>query len=326
MKLIKQIFLFVVVGLLVASCADEPLPFETFEEMQHGAFSRKLTDDNGTFFFTDPDNSSFSFSVEFYDENQGKNIASHDWYVWHRNNVTGEASPKALLVSNPSSNFGTDPNSGLPSASYTFTLNDALAALNKTIDDVNGGDDLIFDGVIVMNDGRKFGPDNTGASLQGNNGFDGVFRFVKPLLCISELDGTYDFVTVTAGPVWDPGIEVTGTVRFEQTGDGEYDIYVTISGSDIEFLDMSFGAYFGGYGYDPNDPNSQSGMPNGDLKLVDACNKLSYKGSSQWGEIYMFNSITVNGNELTLDWINDYEESAVTTIIRTDGSDWPDLK
>lgn len=327
MKFLNKIFLLAVCGLFVTSCADEPLPFETFEDMQHGAFARKLTDDAGTFFFTDPDNSAFAFSVEFYDENSGRDVASHDWYVWHRNNVTGDVTTPTLLVSTPSSSFGTDGTSGLPTANYSFTMNDALAALGLTIDDVNGGDDLIFDGFVVMSDGRSFGPDNTGSSLQGNNGFDGIFRFQKPLLCVSALDGTYDVTSTSGGSVgWTVGASISGTLRFEQTGDGEYDTYFTGEGGSVEFLDLSMGAYFPGWGYDINDADDQVSMPNGDLKIVDACNKLSWKGSSQWGEVYTFNSIDVNGSVLTLDWINDYGEGGVAVITRTDGTDWPALK
>lgn len=339
MKFIKQIFLLAVCGLFVVSCADEPLPFETFEEMQKGAFARKLTDDNGTYFFTDPDNSAFNFSVEFYDENNGGNVASHDWYVWHRNNVTGDVTTPVLMVSTPSSSFGTDATSGLPTASYSFSMNDALAALGLTIDDVNGGDDLIFDGHVVLNDGSSFGPDNIGPSMQGANGFDGVFRFQKPLLCVSELDGVYDFSTEVTGSTgnatWDGnvGAVVTGKIRFEQAADGVYNIYTDPGDADgVEFFDLSMGAYFGGWGYDPTDAGNQGSMPNtaagdeGNVQIVEACNKLSYSGASQWTESYSFNSVTVNGSVLVIDWINDYGEGGIVTITRPDGSNWPALR
>ncbi len=312
MKLIKHLFLIAVCGMFVTSCADEPLPFVPFEDLEKGAFARKLTDDGGNFFFTDPDNSAFSFSVEFYDENKGKNIASHDWYVWHRNNVDGTVSDKVLMVSNPASAFGTDPTSGLPSASYTFTLNEALAALGLTIDDVNGGDDLIFDGVLKMNSGAEFGPDNTGSSLQGNNGFDGIFRFQKPLLCVSALDGTYEFT----GDSW-CGEALAGQLRFDQVGDGVYDIYTTIDGE--EFLDVSFGSYRACLGY-----ATQDEQPGGDLQYIDACNKISLVGLDQWGTGYTLETIAVNNTELTISWSNGWGESATVVVINPSG--WPDLK
>jgi len=130
-------------ALLVVSCADEPLPFETFDELEKGAFSRLLSSDAGNFFFTDPGNSSFTFDVEYYGENNGADIASNEWFVYHRNNVTGDVSEPVLLEA--VSSFGTNPESGLPSASFAFTMMDALSAMGKSIDDLNGGDDLIFD-------------------------------------------------------------------------------------------------------------------------------------------------------------------------------------
>ena len=207
-------------------------------------------------------------------------------------------------------------------------MNEALAALGVTIDDLNGGDDLIFDGIIVMNDGRTFGPDNTGVSVQGGAGFDGIFRFIKPLLCSSNLEGSYDFTSTAAGP-WGCTSVISGTVRFESVGDGDYAIYTTPGGS-VEFADAAFGVYFPCYGYDVDDPGAQGGMPSAtletaaDLTIVDACNKLSWKGASQWGEVYSFNSVSVSGNELTLDWVNDYGEGGVTVITNPEG--WPNLK
>lgn len=210
--------------LIFGACADEPLPFETFEELQKGAVSRLLADDNGSFFFTNPDNSAFTFTLEYFDEANGANIASNEWFVRHRNNVTGEVSGASMVAS--VSNFGTNAKSGLPEATFNITMTESLNALNLTIDDLNGGDDLIFDGFIVMNDGRRFGPDNTGSNLQGNNGFDGRFRFIKPLLCDSDLGGIY--LATTTGTSTDACCPDETTVEKEitltQTGDGEYTI------------------------------------------------------------------------------------------------------
>ena len=92
-----------------------------------------------------------------------------------------------------------------------------------------------------------------------------------------------------------------------------------------EFEDMSFGNFYACYGSTAQGsmPNSDSAMPA--LTLVDACNVLSFKGSSQWGEVYSFSEITVNGSSLTLGWTNDYGEGGSTVITRDDG-DCPALK
>jgi len=321
--------IYIVLGCLVlASCNKEPLPWEVFEDMEKGAFARILENDGANFFLTDFDNSSTSFSVEFYDENKGANVASFDWFVVHRNKVTGTDSAPALVVSKSSSEFSPNSVSGLPSASYTLSLADAAAALGQTVDDFNGGDDIIFNGIITMNDGRKFGPDNTGSAVAGGAGFDGFFRTVKPLLCTSSLDGVYDAVaTVTsagAGIGWDgcAGNEWAGTIELVTVGDGQYQVVATDADHPDGVVDMSSGAYFVCYGPTATLPTDGEN----ELVIVDACNNLAFSGESRWGEIYSFNSVTVNGADFTYDWVNSYGEGGITTLTRTDGTNWPPLK
>ncbi len=316
----KNKIFFIVLALMVVSCNKVPLPWEQYEDMEHGAFARGLTNDGVSFFLTDVAGSSTTFTVEFYDENQGKDVASFDWYVRHRNKVAGTTSAQKLIVSKSSSEFTPNAKSGLPSTSYTLTLANAVSALGISIDDLNGGDDLIFDGIITMNDGRTFGADNTDTAVNGGAGFDGLFRIVKPLLCASGLAGTYSAVSTGAGP-WGCTNSWAGQVELVKTGDGEYDIFAYdadhVKGSIG--ADFSMGAYWVCYG-------GTATLPGGTLKLIDACNNLAYKGASRWGEVYSFNEVTVAGSDLTLDWVNDYGEGGVTTLTRTDGTNWPALK
>lgn len=314
MNLIKKISSLFVIALLVGSCADEPLPYEVFEDLGKGALARKLVDNNVSYFLTDIPGSVYTFTVEFYDDNDGNNVASFDWTVRHRNNVTGTTSDPVTMASVASSAFGRDGTSGLPTASYSFALADALAAMGLTADDVNGGDDIIFDGTITKTDGTTFGPDNSGAAIQGGAGFDGFFRLVRPLLCVSELDGACDATTVAwCGETW------TGTVNFVQTGPGEYDLTpIDVDGNPQ--IDFSLGAYWVCYGL------SQT-LPGGDVKFIDACNNAGYSGVDRWSETYNINSVTVDGSTLTIDWFNSYSpEAGVTTLVRQDGNDWPPLK
>ncbi len=329
----KNIFYFVLSAFLVLSCAKEPLPYETYENFKKGGFARLISTDGGSFFFTDPDNSSFNFEVEYYSEDNGSKIAAHEWFVRHRNNVTGTISEPSLLTRMEKSSFGTNAKSGLPSASFSFNLSDALAAMNLTTADVNGGDDLIFDGVIVMDDGSRYGPDNTGNSVKGGAGFDGIFRFIKPLLCASNLAGVYDAATtvksVGAGIGWDDcdGRTWTGQVEFVSSGDGEYTLY-SIDPSGVRLNDPSMGAYTACYETTDQGSmaNPQEDPVDGNVELVDACNQLAYKGSSQWGEVYTFNTLVVDGDKLTIGWQNDYGEAGETVLTRTDGTNWPALK
>ena len=286
--------------LLIGACADEPLPFETFEELQKGAVSRLLTEDGGAFFFTDPDNSAFNFTLEYFDEANGANIAANEWFVRHRNNVTGTVSESAMVAS--VSSFGTNAKSGLPEASFSFSMNDALSALGLTIADVNGADDMIFDGFIVMNDGRRFGPDNTGSNLQGNNGFDGRFRFIKSLLCDSDIGGVY--LATTTGTSTDPCCPDETTVEKEitltQTGDGEY----TIS-------DWSGGLYFKWYevyGITTDTDLTQT--------LIDACGTINIAEFTEpFGESTSgTGSFDFETGVVTYDWTNGYGDTGKVVL------------
>ena len=295
--------------MLAFSCADEPLPFDTFEDYAKGGFARQLSNDGGDFLFTNPDASAFTFEVEYYSENNGGDIKGHDWFVYHRNNVTGEVSERALMEGVSSSSFGTNAKSGLPSQTFTFSLNDALSAMGKTIDDLNGGDDIIFDGEIVMNDDRRFGPDNTGGSVQGGAGFDGLFRIIKPLLCPSSLAGTY--TSTTTGTSTDgccPG-EVTteSTVTLTETGTGTY----TINDWSANLYRVWYGPDGGDYGID------QAFIDGGGMEgvLIDACAVLSSSTTEEpFGE-----SLTVSGSVapdgvITYDWSNGWGDGGTVVL------------
>jgi len=140
------------------------------------------------------------------------------------------------------------------------------------------------------------------------------------------MDGTFTAETLVistgAGISWDgcDGNTWSGEVRFEQVDLGVYQIFSTDAGNGEEYADdVSMGAYYGCYG-----TTSPDNVPNGDLRLVESCNNLSWSGSSQWGEVYSFNKVEVSadGTQLTLGWSNDYGEAGETVLTRTDGILW----
>ncbi len=324
----KSLIYILLGGLVVISCNKQELPWEVFEDMEKGAFARIIENDGASFFWTDYDNSTTTFTVEFYDENGGNNVASFDWYVRHRNNVEGLTSDPVLYLSRTSSEFSPNATSGLPSVSYTFSLPEAAAALGLVFEDLNPGDDMIFDGIITTTDNRTFGPDNTGAAVAGGAGFDGFFRSVKPLLCASQLEGQYAAsTTVTSAGVgipWDgcEGATWTGTVEFVRVADGQYELVSYDDEHPDGAIDMSAGAYWACYGAGATLPHDGDGT----LVIVDACENLSWSGESRWGEIYSFSSLVIDGSTLTYEWSNDYGEGGITTFTREDGSSWPPLR
>jgi hypothetical protein len=294
--------------LLFASCAnDTPLPFVEFDGLGKGAFPRLIDGVNGEYNFFDVANASISFTVEFYDDAQGKNVASYSWTVAHGPSGTGPVQ----VASVDASSFGTSPD-GYPSASFTFTMQGAMDALGITIDDVTGGDAFDYQAKLVKTDGSVFTSTNTGTNVVGSSTFKALFEYQAAVICPSTLEGTFDASNVAwCGDPW------TGTIRWENEGKGVYNVYA-VNDSGEEQVDMSMGSYWPCYG-------TAAAMPDGNLRLNDACNRLFFTGASQWGELYWFNSVTVDGPNLTLDWENDYGEGGVVTLTRQDGNDWPPL-
>ncbi len=313
MKKIRYILLCSASLGIVSSCGDPELPFETFDELQKGAFARFINDTpTGVFDFFDIANSSIDVQVEFYDENDGKNVASYDWTVEYIDNNNGIGSiSEVAFMSIPASSFTTNPDTGLPTTSLTLGFQAGLDAMGITSAQINGGDAIRFHATVVKTDGSSFNDQNTGPNIVSSAAFKGAFTVTANIICPSGLEGTHTYSTVG----W-CGTVVTGTTTWVNEGSGQY---------SVADGDYSFGAYDACYG--DGTYGSAGAFPEGDLLINDACGKLSWSGASQWGEIYQFNSVTVSGADVIFDWNNDCcGEAGVTTITREGGANWPALK
>ena len=93
-KLFYSLFaLSILVGF--TACEEKERAFPEYNDLEHGAFARQLSKD-GNFFLTDIDNSAINISVEFYDDNDGKNVASYSWVVQYIDKANG--GPTVLLL------------------------------------------------------------------------------------------------------------------------------------------------------------------------------------------------------------------------------------
>ena len=322
-KLLYKFSFLLVVVLLIPACEEKDRTFPEFADIEHGAYGSQIGTFDGPngkdFNYNDPDNAAFSFTVEFYDDENGATVDSYSWTANHA--PTGTSGTMAAL---DRSQFVINPDNGRPRATFTFSLNQALNALGLTIDQVNGGEAIDFFATLTTNRGQTFTRDNTNDVTEGQPAFKALFQIKSNLICPSAMEGTFDAHTVGQG-VW-AGTPCSSTwdgqVIWLNLGNGIYDVQSIVQGNTL--YDMSMGAYFACYGgtSDAGYPNGAGGTA-GTLRITDSCGKLAYAGLSQWGEVYTFNSITVNGNQLTIDWANSYGETAVTTLTRTDGSNWP---
>ena len=297
------------VFLLTFSCERKELPFEQFDELTKGAFPR-LLESSGDWFLTDVANSVFSFHVEFYDENQGRNVESYSIGISFRDNdgedPNNSVSEKLWKTFN-ASDFGTS-SSGLPDLSTTVSLQEAMDHLGLTLDMLNGGDDFFLWFTLRKTDGQEFRVENTGSNIISSAAFNGFFTKTLSLKCTSDLAGTFNYestaLTTPNGPC-DP-TTATGTVTWTATA----------STGVYEMDDASFGNFGVCYG----------GPPATGVMVTDVCNRIGTDGGDQYGDTYDYSVTSVDGNKLTMDWTNTFGDGGTVVLTRTDGRDWPDLK
>lgn len=334
-------------ALLAVGCEEEETPFIEFDDLNYGAIPRLVEAPSGAFDFFNPDDSEISFSVEFYDENQGSNVSEYTWQVSYSEDVPEELdiTPAVLesetreeevmreetvtlrdttimgsdttIAIRDSSFMVTDTvtvvdtisftpadtafvrgafsrsfgpatvatrsasefqinDAGLPSATFEFSFNEVLEALGITIDSVNGGQAFAFTATLTKDDGSTFTAANTSTNLRGQPAFSAFFAFNQPIICPSDIAGTY--TAEVAGESTDgccPGtISTTSTVTLEETGAGTY----TIS-------DYSGGLYFVWYGPDGGDYGvAEDDQTDGGLAttIVDACNVITIPEFSEF--------------------------------------------
>ena len=264
MNKIKLFFSSLVLLAIAVSCNPEPdLPVVLFEDAEKGAFARQL-DFGGAFFLTDVPGSSVNWEVEFYDEDQGSHVTEYAWTVAYTDVNGGVNVGETPLATFPSGNFGTSA-SGLPSTSATWTLQQVFDVLGLDANSVSGGSYFDFYATVKRDDGKEFTVANTDPSIIANSPFAALFSFRMPLLCTSDLAGTY--LATSSGTSTDgccPGpYNSSVTVTLEMTGDGEYSI-----------TDWSGGLYYDWYG--PDGGNYGITLDNVGGTLLDACENISF--------------------------------------------------
>jgi hypothetical protein len=204
---------------------------------------------------------------------------------------------------------------GIKNLPYTLNIKkaDLLNAFDNlnTTQDFNIGDQLTIGADLTLKDGTIIKLIND----DGTNNFStaiatsSVYKVTQSynVSCSSDLGGTYNYTTTNASsPTGESAAgPLTGEVTFTDLGGGQYDI-----------SDASFGGWIGLYG-----PGNTAQK----VQLKDICNKISYSGKDQFGEVFSFSNLVVNGNKISFNWQNDYGEKGTTTLTRKDNSNWPAL-
>lgn len=285
--------------LMLNSCADDDLsPILTFDAAAKGAYPRLLDETDKLLNLFDIEGSAYTYNVEFVTVPENP-VA--EYVITVEYNDEGEREFRSFSASDFSTN-----ERGLQQApTITITGPEALAAVSKTEDQIEPGDQIRFRGTVILENGFSFTATNSSSTVKGA-AFRGHFDYTMTAGCPSDptvFVGTYNY---RGFDFWCGNDPVEGTVEVVDLGKGFYG-----------FNDWTFGGY--GSCYSGFDPASW-----GELSLQDVCKVLSLSGrTDNYGETWTVTG-KVEGSVWTLEWSNTYEgEAGKAEITTQDGSDFP---
>jgi len=291
--------------ILATSCKDENLaPIATFDAAEKGAYPALIEETVRDINLFDIAGSSYNYTIEFVDLEKGNLVSEYALQLTYEDGDPSDGDNSAGPIefkSWPASSFETNSNGFKGISNINITASEAMAAFG--LSDLGPGDIFRFTGRVTTTSGQSFMASNSSAAVNGA-AFRGHFNFNLTAICPSALEGTYQAISTGIWCGADDGYETT--VTLSKDGKTAYDVD-----------DFSFGAYDPCYG-------AGAGRPLGNLRLVDVCNKISVTGASQWGEVYTYSDMSVDGNSWKFTWVNDYGEGATTELINPAG--WPPLE
>lgn len=311
MKMLKYSF-GLLAGALVflSSCRDfvEPnIPYSTFDT---GAYLRTIDRTSTTFNFFDLANSKFALTLEAVDIEDGATVETVEIRVRHRRLIPGVGlqytpATDVLVKTLQKTDFAPNADSRFLRASFEVSSAEALAAVGLAPSDIAGGD--VFEFRLVLNDkfGRRFSSDNVTTNVAGAPFYASPFQYPVSVVCPSDLAGTFDYTQTEMESVYgDCAGPISGKVTL-----------TAVAGSPGAYTvsDATFG-FWACYG---------DTWGNGNVRLNDACGRLTFSGADKYGVGYTFNFISNNGTDLVFTWVNGDGEKGKVTMKSNAGKPWP---
>ena len=202
-------FLFLAfMGLLLCftSCKDDNLkPIVTLDQLGKGAYTRLVELTNGEYDFQNIGTTTYEYTIEFVDEDQGNLVSQYDINVEFVDNnpdlptaghdVSGAS---RLYRSFSSSEFETNAN-GFKQLTVRVPLSELLTLFEITGDDLVAADLFNFACSVTTTDGRVFNFDNSTGAVNGS-AFQGFFNNTVKITCPmtdTQFVGEYELAFVT---------------------------------------------------------------------------------------------------------------------------------
>ncbi|GAB5539992.1 hypothetical protein LCL86_13705 [Muricauda ruestringensis] len=182
----KKISLYLICISLLAlnfSCdTDEKVVDQVLETYTSGAVLRTLEtvpDDEDEAFDMFRTENSFSVTVEEQDETEGELIDRVDLTVDYvdNNKDDNDVSVSGVAYSTIPASAFTVGDRGLPSTSFSFTMEEALTTLNIPLTEVLPGDRIIMNLELFFTDGRSFKASDAAVTVTGGSFFSSPFLY-----------------------------------------------------------------------------------------------------------------------------------------------------
>ncbi len=255
----------------ITSCEDSNQTVDQVtSDVTRGAVLRTI-DASGTFNRFDT-SSTFNLEIEAQDIEDGALLSEVEVFANFTDNTAanGETTTtEALVTTIPSSSFTTGP-FGLPRATFSTTLADALSSLGVVDGQFDGGDEITYRLNLKLTDGRAFtSTDNTNTITQLF--FRSPFQYRQVIKCIptSPVPGDYEFqLRDSYGDGWDGAkLEVTidgTTSEVTFTSGSEFDTTVTVPPGTTEFnVVYVTGSFEGEHSYTIIAPTGETAISDG---------------------------------------------------------------
>jgi hypothetical protein len=281
-------------------------PAVPYKDFDTGAYLRTITRTSTTFNFFDLASSKFALTIEAVDKEDGKTVQTVEIRVRHRRLIPGVGlkytpANDVVVKTLKASDFKPNTASRFLRASFEVTAAEAIAAVGLTNAGVSGSDVFEFRLVLIDKFGRKFSSDNVTTNVAGAPFYDSPFQYPTSVVCPSDLAGTYDFdaLETFCGAKYSGKITLTAVA----SSPGSY----TVS-------DGTFGAW---------DKCYPDAWGSGNVRISDACGKLTMSGADKYGDSYSMVVKSVTPTLLTFEWKNTYGESGTVAVKSNPGKPWP---
>ena len=307
MKMLRYSFgLLATMLIFLSSCRDFVEPAVPYKDFDTGAYLRTIARTSTTFNFFDLASSKFALTIEAVDKEDGKTVQTVEIRVRHRRLIAGVGlkytpANDVLVKTLQAADFKPNDNSRFLRSTFEVTAAETIAAVGLTAAGISGGD--VFEFRLVLKDkfGRVFSSDNVTTNVSGAPFYDSPFQYPTSVVCPSDLAGTYDFNALETFC----GKTYAGKITFTA---------VASSPGSYTVSDGTFGAWDSCY------PDAWG---SGNVRISDACGKLTMSGADKYGDSYSMTVKSVTPALLTFEWKNTYGEFGTVAIKSNAGKPWP---